>query len=143
LQIEDCRFQIKLARCSGGKNNIKGGKVNSEELKKRTKAFAVKVVRMAKSIPDSGVHRRITAQFVGAGTSVGANYRAACRARSRAEFNSKLQTVQEEADESAYWIEIMLESELVNGSEWLALHKEADELTAIFTAALVTSRGLR
>jgi len=117
--------------------------MNSEELKKRTKAFAVKVVRMSGSIPETPVGRRISGQFVGAGTSVGANYRAACRARSRAEFNSKLQLVQEEADESAYWIEIMLESELVRGSEWLGLHKEADELTAIFTSALLTSRGLR
>lgn len=95
--------------------------MDSEELKRRTKGFAVKVIRMSISIPDSPAGRRISGQFVGAGTSIGANYRAACRARSKAEFNSKLQIVQEEADESAYWIEIMMESGLVAGREWIEL----------------------
>ncbi|MEX2117594.1 MAG: four helix bundle protein [Bacteroidota bacterium] len=117
--------------------------MDAEELKRRTKRFAIWVIRMAKTIPQNAVGRRITDQLVGAGTSVGANYRASCRARSKAEFNSKLQIVQEEADESAYWIEVLTESELVSGSEWVELHKEADELTAIFTSSLITSRGLR
>ncbi|MBI2620382.1 MAG: four helix bundle protein [Ignavibacteriales bacterium] len=117
--------------------------MDAEELKQRTKRFALCVIQMAESIPQTVVSRRITDQLVRAGTSVGANYRASCRARSRAEFNSKLQTVQEEADESAYWIEVLLESNLVSGSEWVKLHQEADELTAIFTSSLITSRGLR
>ena len=117
--------------------------MNSEELKQRTREFAVKIVKLASIIPSTPAGRRIAGQFVGAGTSVGANYRAACRARSKAEFNSKMQIVQEEADETTYWIEVLLESGMVNGSDWLAIHREADELTAIFTASLLTSRGLR
>jgi four helix bundle protein len=117
--------------------------MDAEELQRRTKEFAVRVVRMAGRIPETSVSKRIIGQFVGAGTSVGANYRAACRARSRNEFASKLQIVREEADESVYWIEILLETQIVSGSEWLSLHKEADELTAIFTSSLLTVRGLR
>lgn len=117
--------------------------MNAEEMKRRTKQFAVKVVLMSGAIPKTPAGKRIAGQFVGAGTSVGANYRAACRARSRAEFNSKLQIAQEEADESGYWIEVLLEAGMVAGSEWLALHKEADELTAVLTSSLITSRGIR
>ena len=117
--------------------------MDAEELKRRTKAFALWVIRMVDSIPQAAVGKLIARQLVGASTSVGSNYRAACRSRSKAEFNSKLQTVLEEADESEYWIEILLESDLVNGEEWKALHREADELTAIITASLITSRGKR
>ena len=117
--------------------------MNADEMKQRTKAFALQVIRTAESIPQNVSGRIITRQFVGAGTSVGSNYRAACRARSKAEFNSKLQIVQEEADESAYWIEVLMESQMVDGKEWISLHREADELTAIFTASLITSRGRR
>ncbi len=117
--------------------------MDADEMKQRTKAFALRVIRMVESIPQSVAGREITRQLVGSGTSVGSNYRAACRSRSKAEFNSKLQIVQEEADESAYWIEVLMEGRMVVGEEWQALHKEADELTAIVTASLITSRGLR
>jgi len=117
--------------------------MDAEEMKRRTKAFALCVIRMSESIRQTVAGRIIARQLVRAGTSIGSNYRAACRSRSKAEFNSKLQTVQEEADESGYWIELLLESELVGGEDWNALHREANELTAIFTASLKTARGLR
>ncbi|MBI4428491.1 MAG: four helix bundle protein [Ignavibacteriales bacterium] len=98
---------------------------------------------MAEKIPQNVTGKIITGQLVGAGTSVGSNYRAACRARSKREFNSKLQTAQEEADESAYWIEVLLESGMVQGEDWVSLHSEADQLTAIVTKSLITSRGRR
>jgi four helix bundle protein len=117
--------------------------MNAEEMKRRTKVFALQVIRTSESIPQTVAGRIIARQLVSAGTSVGSNYRAACRSRSKAEFNSKLQTVQEEADESGYWTELLMESGIANSEKWKALHQEADELTAIFTASLKTARGLR
>lgn len=117
--------------------------MNADDMKRRTKAFALRVISMADSIPRTIAGKVIAGQLVRASTSVGSNYRAACRARSKAEFNSKLQTVHEEADESGYWIELLLEGNIVSGEEWRALHREADELTAIVTTSLKTSRGTR
>jgi four helix bundle protein len=96
---------------------------------------------MADSIPQTVAGRIIAGQLIAGGTSVGSNYRAACRSRSKAEFNSKLQIVHEEADECEYWIELLLEGGMVTGEAWTVLRNEAHELTAIFTASLKTSRG--
>ena len=117
--------------------------MNSEEMKRRTKAFALEVIRAVESVPHTLTGWELKRQILRSGTSVGANYRAACRARSRAEFTSKLQIAQEEADETMYWIELLSESGLVSGEVWKALHRESDELTAILTASLITARGLR
>src|SRR5687767_2573533 len=80
----------------------KGGSMNAEDLKRRTKKFALRVIKVVAALPNSPVGRTIGNQLVKSGTSVGANYRSSCRARSKAEFVSKLGTVIEEADESAY-----------------------------------------
>ncbi len=92
----------------GGFNNS-GGDMNAEELKKRTKAFAIEGIQLSRQIPNDPAGKRISGQFIGATTSVAANYRAACRGRSRAEFASKLQTCLEEADESSFWVEILID----------------------------------
>jgi four helix bundle protein len=84
--------------------------VNSDDLKKRTKQFALRILKLAAALPDTTEGKTIRGQLVRAGTSVGANYRAACRGRSRAEFIAKIGTVEEESDESAFWLEIIVES---------------------------------
>jgi four helix bundle protein len=84
--------------------------VNSDDLKKRTKQFALRILKLAAALPDTTEGKTILGQLVRAGTSVGANYRAACRGRSRAEFIAKIGTVEEESDESAFWLEIIVES---------------------------------
>jgi len=117
--------------------------MNAEEMKERTKRFALSVLKFAESVPGTMEGVILAKQLIRSGTSVGANYRAACRARSKAEFASKLQIAQEEADESAYWIELLNESGIASGNQWEVLQKESNELTAILTASLITTRGLR
>jgi four helix bundle protein len=91
-------------------------------------------VQLVDALPRTPAGRAVASQLVRSATSVGANYRAACRARSRAEFTSKLGTVLEEADESLYWLELIREGELISESKVYSLLKEADELTAILAA---------
>ena len=111
-----------------------------KELKDRTKRFAVDVVKLTGELPNTVAGRRIGQQFLDSGTSVAANYRSACRARSHAEFIAKLGIVEEESDESLFWLELMVESKLVTLQRAEKLMKEADELTAIFVASLKTAK---
>lgn len=111
-----------------------------ENLKKRTKKFAVDVILFCNSLIDSKASSVITYQFVKSATSTGANYRAACRARSKPEFFSKICIVVEEADESEYWLEVIKETNLSNNNEELIrLLKEANEITKIMTKAKSSS----
>lgn len=112
-----------------------------KELKDRTKRFAVQVIRLCRELPPTLDSRRVGQQLIDAATSVAANYRAACRARSRAEFIAKLGTVLEESDESLFWLELMVESEIVTLARVERLLKEADELTAIFTTSVKTAKS--
>jgi len=114
--------------------------MDEKELKQRTKQFALRVINMASSLPSDFIGRAIGSQFVRAGTSVGANYRAACRARSQAEFIAKLGIVEEEADESGYWMELIIEANLMNGDLVKPLWQEASEITAIISASRRTSK---
>src|SRR5215471_817712 len=117
--------------------------MNAEELKKRTKQFALRVLKLVAALPKTVTGRAIGGQLVRAGTSVGANYRAACRGRSRAEFIAKLGIAEEEADESAYWMEVIIEGELLRGKQVEQLLNEADELTKIFAQSRISaSRSL-
>ena len=106
------------------------------EMKQRTKAFALRVIKLTNSVSTNFVGRRLGDQLLRAGTSVAANYRAACRARSKPEFISKLGIAEEEADESALWIELLIESGIVPQKRLAKLLDEANQLTAI----IVTSR---
>ena len=112
-----------------------------KELKDRTKRFAVDVIRLCRELPPTLDGRRLGQQLIDSGTSTAANYRAACRARSRAEFIAKLGTVLEEADESLFWLELMIDANLVTRPRAERLLKEADELTAIFTTSVKTAKG--
>ncbi len=112
--------------------------MNQEELKKRTKAFALRVIRVVESLPRTMTGKAIGGQLIRSGTSVGANYRAACRARSKAEFAAKIGTVVEEADETAFWLELLIASQILPPSRLQPLLAETNELTAIFAAARKT-----
>jgi four helix bundle protein len=111
-----------------------------KQLKDRTKRFAIDVIRFCNHLPTTLDGRTVGGQLIRCGTSVGANYRASCRARSRAEWIAKLGIVEEEADESLFWLEVAVETELVSADKAKALLKEADELTAIFVASLKTAK---
>jgi four helix bundle protein len=108
-------------------------------LQTRTKKFAVRILKLVDHLPNTISGRALGKQIVRSGTSVGANYRAACRARSKAEFTAKLGVVVEEADETLYWLELIVEASLLPGRRVSLLLREADELTAIFAAARYTS----
>jgi four helix bundle protein len=113
--------------------------VNKAELLIRTKTFALRTLKLVDSLPRATSARAIANQLVRSGTSIGANYRAACRSRSRAEFAAKLGIVAEEADETVYWLELIRDSNLVAQARVEDLLREADGLTAIFTASRRTS----
>jgi four helix bundle protein len=109
--------------------------MREQELKERTKKFALRVIRLVRALPRGADATTIGRQLLRSGTSVGANYRAACRARSKDEFMAKLGTVEEEADEAAFWLELIVESGLVKEHLVEPLHTEANELVAIMTAS--------
>jgi len=113
--------------------------MKSAELQQRTKGFALRVLKLIEQLPNTIGGRVLANQVARSATSVGANYRAACRARSRAEFASKPGTVAEEADESLYWLELIRDGNFVAEKKLASLVSEADELTAIFTAGRRTS----
>ena len=111
-----------------------------EELKLMTKQFALRVMKLVDALPANTKGRVLGSQIMRSGTSIGANYRAACRGRSRAEFVAKLGTVAEEADETCYWLELIMEGNVLKKRLVESLYKEAGEWTAIFTASLNSAR---
>ena len=112
------------------------------ELKARTKTFALRIIKLTRAIPKSDdAGRAIARQIVRSGTSVAANYRASCRARSQAEFISKIGTVEEESDETALWLELLAEAGIMPTKKLSALLDEANELTAIMAASRKTASG--
>ena len=111
-----------------------------EELKRRTKAFAIRIVKLFRSLPKTEEARIIGRQVLRSGTSVAANYRAVCRARSKAEFISKIGIVVEEADETVFWLEMLVETNIVSAKKMDELLKEANELLAIFAASQRTAK---
>ena len=114
--------------------------MDADELKKRTKQFALRILKLIDALPKSTQGRAIAGQLVRAGTSVGSNYRAACKGRSRAEFVAKLGIVEEEADESAFWLELIIEGSLLRPKLVQPLLDEANELTRIIAKSRVTAR---
>ena len=111
------------------------------DLAKRTKEFALAVIKLSGGLPKTSEARVLGRQIVRSGTSVAANYRAVCRARSRAEFIAKLGTVVEEADETVFWLELLTESGIVSGVGANALLREAKELLAVFSASRRTAKS--
>ena len=109
------------------------------ELQERTKKFALRILKLTERLPNTVGGRVLANQLARSATSVSANYRAACRARSSAEFSSKLGTVAEEADESLHWLELIRDGSFIPEKRIAPLLAEADELTVIFTAGRRTS----
>lgn len=109
--------------------------MTENELKQRTKTFALRTLKLIDSLPDTRSGRILANQLGRSGTSVGANYRTACRSRSRVEMSSKLAVVEEEADESSFWLELLAEHGLMQPDKLSPLLREADELTAIMVAS--------
>ena len=110
-----------------------------DELKKRTKQFALRILKLVGALPNTVQGRAIASQLVRAGTAVAANYRASCRARSKAEFIAKVGTVEEEADESAFWLELIIEGGLLRQRVVQSLLTEAGELTRIMAKSRISA----
>ena len=117
--------------------------MNNENLKKRTKRFALEIIKFVETLPSDKTYAVLGRQLLRSGTSVGANYRAACRAKSPADFIFKMGIVEEEADESSFWIELLLEAEKISGEKVNALLKESNELVAISVASIRTAKKTR
>src|ERR1041384_8366423 len=116
--------------------------MNPQELKQRTKQFALRVMRLVDALPSTAKGRAIASQLVRSGTRVAANYRAACRGRSKAEFIAKVGVAEEESDETALWLELIIEDKLLAEKNVRALLDEANELVAIMAASYISaSRG--
>ncbi len=114
--------------------------MNGDELKERTKKFALRIIKLVESLPKTVTGKILGNQLIRSGTSVAANYRAACRARTKAEFVSKIGIVIEEADESVFWLELIVESKLLKKEFVQSLLNEASEITAIMVASSNTAK---
>ena len=114
--------------------------MTKEEMKGRTKKYALRVIKAVQALPNDRVANVLGSQFLRAGTSVGANYRAVCRAKSTADFLNKLKIVEEECDESLFWMELLIESGIMPPRKLGELMQEGGEILAIVVAALKTTR---
>ncbi len=115
--------------------------MDANEFKSRTKSFGLRIVKLTEALSKSRTSDVIGRQLLRCGTSVGANYRAACRAKSQADFIAKMKIVEEECDESVYWIELLVESGQVKEHLMSDLLKEAGEIPAMVVASIKTSRA--
>ena len=113
--------------------------MDKDELRRRTKEFALRTMKLVDALPRSRSANAVANQLVRSGTAVASNYRAACRARSKAEFIAKIGVVEEGADESAFWLELVIEHKLMQEVLVRPLLKEADELTAIMAASRISA----
>jgi four helix bundle protein len=116
---------------------------NMNNLKLRTKRFALQIIKLVESLPKNRIAEVIGRQLLKSGTSIGANYRSACRARSRADFIAKMGIVEEEADETIYWIELLVEGGILEPAKMELLIKEASELLAIAVSSIKTAKRNR
>ena len=117
--------------------------MKQEELKARTRAFALRIIRLAESLQDTPTAKVVRNQMIRCGTSVGANYRAACRARSKADFVSKMGIVEEETDETIYWMELIVDADIVKRPRMVNLIDEADQIMSIVISSIKTAKGIR
>ena len=114
--------------------------MNREDFKKRTKEYSLRVIRLVETLPEDRVSRILGDQLLRAGTSVGANYRSSIRAKSRADFISKMNIVEEECDESLYWMELLIAAGKAAPERLTALMQEGNEIVAIVVASIKTAR---
>ena len=114
--------------------------MDTEELKNRTFQFSLRILNVIKALPTGAGMFRLGDQIFGAGTSIGANYRAALKAKSKKDFAHKIAIVVEEADEICYWLELVIQGDILASDKVIPLLEEANELTAIFAATLKNTR---
>jgi len=114
--------------------------VGEKDLKQRTKDFALRVINLVEALPRGRTADVIGGQLLRSGTSVGANYRSACRARSTADFISKMGIVEEEADESLFWMELLIESGILEAARLDSLMREANEILAMTVSSIITAK---
>jgi len=131
--IADCRLRIADPKSEGGSDEQGGHE-------RRTKEFALRVIRLTEALPKTQTAQVIGRQLLRSATSVAANYRAACRAKSTVDFISKMGTVEEEADESLFWMELLVEAGIVRPERLERLLEEADEFVAITVASINTAK---
>ena len=117
--------------------------MTKDDMKARTRQYALRVIKAVQSLPGDRVAGTIGAQLLRSGTSVGANYRAACRAKSTADFVNKLKIVEEECDESLFWMELLVDAGILNLKKLGALMQEGGEILAIVVASIKTARQSR
>ncbi|MBA2645960.1 MAG: four helix bundle protein [Pyrinomonadaceae bacterium] len=115
--------------------------MNAEEMKTRTRSFALRILRLVDALPKTRTAEVVGRQLLRCGTSVGANYRASCRAKSPADFIAKMGIVEEEADETVYWIELLIESGHVDKERVNSLLDEANQILSIAVSSINTARG--
>lgn len=113
------------------------------DLKKRAKVYALRIINLYQALPKSGEAQVIGKQILRSGTSIGAQYREACRAKSPADFISKMEGSLQELDETSYWLELLAESKIFPAEKLVELQKENDELTAIFVTSVKTAKKNR
>ena len=118
-----------------------GASMNADEFKNRTKAFAIRVIRLVEALPKNQTTKVIGNQLFRCGTSVGANYRAACCAKSPADFVAKMAIVEEEYDKSIYWMELIVEAGLMDEKRLIDLKNEANEILSMVVASIKTARS--
>ena len=123
-----------------GRNKENRPKDNIKALQERMKRFGLAVIHMTEKLPSTRAANVISAQIIRSGTSPGANYRAACRARSKAEFIAKMGIVEEELDETLYWLEVLVDASLLAEKDAEPLSKEGNELLSIVVASIRTAR---
>ena len=146
MAIRNAKFGMRndgeMRNCECGmRNRTSGGELRrGDDLRKRTKSFALRVIGLVDSLPRGKSSDVIGRQLLRSGTSVGANYRAACRAKSSADFISKMGTVEEETDESLFWMELLIESGMVQEQLLKELMSESQEILAIIVASIRTVR---
>ena len=138
-----CGNETSNAECGIRNAEWKGEVVPQNDLKDRTKALALAAVRLVETLPRSQSARVIGDQLVRSATSVAANYRSACRARSKKDFIPKMGIVEEEADETAFWLELVADCRLADPERVAALGKEANQLVAITVSSIRTAREPR
>lgn len=126
--------------CVGGRSV---SELNARDLRARTKAFALRIIRLYSSLPKTTEAQVLGKQVLRSGTSVGAHYREATRARSPAEFISKIEVGLQELEETVYWLELLVEGRFVDESRLSELLREAEELTAIFVSSVKTAKKSR
>ena len=129
---QDLRFTRQLM--------IMAHSMTRQEMKVRTKHYANRVVQLCQALPNNWIAKTLGAQLLRSATSVGANYRAVCRAKSTADFINKLRIVEEECDESLFWMELLVENNLVKPARLESLMKEGDEIVSIVVASTKTAR---